>query len=140
MWLFKNYSIFWRIFCIGMILSSSWVKLNKKVKKEICHPGSRTQAKKSNDFQKMISVGFRLTIAALCFKGMEFWWENNWLSITWSFHVHFHCVFGTCKPSSKYKKGYRKILPEIAQPHVLNFTTWKGSIKQENLINFFLWQ
>ncbi len=35
---------------------ASWVKLNKKVKKEICHPGDRTQAKKSNDFQKMISV------------------------------------------------------------------------------------
>jgi hypothetical protein len=48
-----------------MILSSSWVKLNKKVKKEICHPGDRTQAKKSNDVQKMISVGFWLTIAAL---------------------------------------------------------------------------
>ncbi len=66
MWLLKNYSIFWRIFWTGMILSSSWVKLNKKVKKEICHPGDRTQAKKPNDFQKMISVGFRLTIAALC--------------------------------------------------------------------------
>ncbi len=41
-----------------MILSISWVKLNKKVKKEICHPGDRTQAKKLNDFQKMISVDF----------------------------------------------------------------------------------
>jgi hypothetical protein len=33
-------------------------QLNKKVKKKICHPGDRTQAKKSNDFQKMISVDF----------------------------------------------------------------------------------
>jgi hypothetical protein len=48
-----------------MILSSSFVKLNKKVKKKVCHPGDRTQAKKPNDFQKMILVGFRLTIAAL---------------------------------------------------------------------------
>jgi hypothetical protein len=45
-------------FRTGMILSSSWIKLSKKVKKEICHPGDRTQAKKSNDFQKMISVDF----------------------------------------------------------------------------------
>ncbi len=63
----KNYLLFQQNFYIGMILSSSWVKLNKKVKKEICHSGDRTQAKKSNDFQKMISVKFRLTIAALCF-------------------------------------------------------------------------
>jgi hypothetical protein len=48
-----------------MILSSSLVKLNKKVKKEICHPGNRTQAKKSNNFQKMISVDFGQAFAAL---------------------------------------------------------------------------
>ncbi len=33
-------------------------QINKKVRKEICHPGDRTKAKKSNDFQKMISVDF----------------------------------------------------------------------------------
>ncbi len=54
----KNYSIFRRNFWTGMILSSSWVKLNNKSKKKICHPGDRTQAKTSNDFQKMISVDF----------------------------------------------------------------------------------
>ncbi len=77
MWLLKNYSIFWRNFWTGMILSSSWVKLTKKVKKEICHPGNRTPAKKSNDFQKMISVDFGQPFAALWIR------FGGYLDISW---------------------------------------------------------
>jgi hypothetical protein len=77
-----------------MILSSSWVKLNKKVKKEICHPGDRTQTKMSNDFQKMISVDFGQPFAALC-PGIE------------------------PRPRSQmiYKKWFRLILVNHLQPY-----------------------
>ncbi len=76
-------------FWTGMILGSSWVKLNKKVKKEICHPGDRTQAKKSNDFQKMISVDFGQPFAAL-----------------WSYHINF-LLYTIMK-----KKEHLRKLPE----------------------------
>ncbi len=60
---FKEFLIFWRNFRIGMMLSSSWVKLNKKVKKvnlpsRGSNPGQEVKWFPKNDFGR-ISVDHR---------------------------------------------------------------------------------